>query len=522
MEDKHHNLLIEPLIRVELSDGGTALSLPAIMASLSSGDEIKAFSGLQPHQWPAWYAFLVQIAALSVLASGEDWRTLDEEGWRAQLRTLTHAFAEDEPWCLVVKDIARPAFMQTPVPEETLKGFEGPLATPDASDLDVLVTGKMHDLKPGRQVQTTLDTWIYSLAMLQTQSGYSGRGNYGIIRMNSGYGSRPLVGLAPGRPWGARFRRDLAVLLKEHEKLVHAHDRPRTGARALLWLEPWDGKTPIGLSECDPYVIEMARLIRLVEEAGSLVAYRKATQGQRLSPKVDVLKGNVGDPWIPVKSEGSALNIGPGGITYDRVRALLFQDGYRWSACQHPQPDDPPSVFFCAAAIARGQGGTEGFHERWIEIPQKRRWVLFDEHRRKTLGETARERVEQTANVRRRALHPALLVLLEGAPERRLNLKSNLDLRWLNVFEAKIDQRFFPNLWEDAELEGDEQKRRWARTLRGAAEEVLKLAEKEAPLADARRERALARAWMILRGGLKKWVPEAFESLEEAKNESAA
>ncbi|MBW2149298.1 MAG: type I-E CRISPR-associated protein Cse1/CasA, partial [Deltaproteobacteria bacterium] len=373
-----------------------------------------------------------------------------------------------------------------------------------------------------RQVQTTLDTWIYSLAMLQTQSGYSGRGNYGIIRMNSGYGSRPLVGLAPGRPWGARFRRDLAVLLKEHEKLVHAHDRPRTGARALLWLEPWDGKTPIGLSECDPYVIEMARLIRLVEEAGSLVAYRKATQGQRLSPKVDVLKGNVGDPWIPVKSEGSALNIGPGGITYDRVRALLFQDGYRWSACQHPQPDDPPSVFFCAAAIARGQGGTEGFHERWIEIPLKRRWVLFDEHRRKTLGETARERVEQTANVRRRALHPALLVLLEGAPERRLNLKSNLDLRWLNVFEAKIDQRFFPNLWEDAELEGDEQKRRWARTLRGAAEEVLKLAEKEAPLADARRERALARAWMILRGGLKKWVPEAFESLEEAKNESAA
>jgi hypothetical protein len=91
----------------------------------------------------------------------------------------------------------------------------------------------------------------------------------------------------------------------------------------------------------------------------------------------------------------------------------------------------------------------------------------------------------------------------------------------LNRFEMRVDQLFFPQLWEDAEIEKEEQQRRWSYTLRGVAEEVLQQAEREMPVADARRERAVARAWMVLRGALWRHLPEAFEKKEETRNADA-
>lgn len=78
------------------------------------------------------------------------------------------------------------------------------------------------------------------------------------------------------------------------------------------------------------------------------------------------------------------------------------------------------------------------------------------------------------------------------------------------MYEQGVDQCYFQQLWEDLELEISEQQRRWAEVLRQLARAVLRQAEREAPVPDARRERASAAAWGLLEAGMRKQIPEAF------------
>jgi CRISPR system Cascade subunit CasA len=503
-EDATHNLLTESVIRLQWQDGNIeSKSLPGVLASLSGKKEIVAgFPGLQPHQWPAWHSFLVQLSALAV--TNDDDLPADEDAWRECLRRLTSHFEEDEPWRLVVRDLDLPAFMQPPVPENTLKGFKGPHRAPDSTDLDILFTADHHELKMDRQSSALPEHWIYGLICYQTLSGYAGKGNYGIIRMNAGTATRVLVGLAPAQDWNSCFLRDLSVLREKHDHLAQAHRLARNDGFKLLWIHPWDGKTSIPWADCDPYAIEVSRRVRLLKQTQGLLAYHRSTEVPRLSPKSDVLKGNVGDPWIPISEDGKAVNVGSAGWHYDRTRQILFSDGYTWSPCQEPREDDPEELWFYAVALARGQGKTQGFHERWIHVPRKIRRRLFNVESRHSLSKIAQERVAKAGKVRK-ALHMALIVLLAGAPEQNPNFQDQSDQRWLRLFDSRVDTEFFPRLWADADLEREEQNKRWDNFLQYLAEEVvLSSAQREAPIADARKERATAISWMSLRGQLNK------------------
>jgi CRISPR system Cascade subunit CasA len=235
----------------------------------------------------------------------------------------------------------------------------------------------------------------------------------------------------------------------------------------------------------------------------------------RLSPKSDVLKGNVGDPWIPLTSEGEAANVSATGWNYDRLRQILLEDGYTWAPCQHHRDDDPKELWFYAVGLARGQGKTDGFHERWIPIPPSVSGRLFAPESRRELGEVAQERVKRAGEARK-VLHRALVILLASAPENP-DFRDYSDRRWLDRFETHVDTVFFDALWDDADKTKDQQKASWDRTLRRIIEDrIWPEAEAEAPVADARRERAQARAWMVLRGGLKKAIPHAYPDEEES------
>ncbi len=509
-----YNLLTEPLIRTESRDApNQSRSLPGLLVALATGEDLVSFPGLQPHQWHGWHAFLVQLAALATADEPGDPPTT-EAGWRAALRGLTPGYTLDEPWCLVVPELGQPALLQPPVPEGALSRFEGPYEAPDASALDILVTANDHDVKMERQAQAQADHWLFSLVAYQTLSGFSGKNNYGVIRMNGGYATRPLVGLAWSRAWSDLFQRDLAVLRTHHETARQAKGLSSTGWR-LLWLAPWDGQTSLAWADCDPYAIEVARRVRLTERQGALCAWRRSTTVPRLSPKSDVLKGHVGDPWIPVSTEGRAINVSTNGWDYDRVRQILLEDGYAWSPCQYRRDDDPEALWFYAVGLARGQGKTEGFHERWIPIPARVAGRLFSPASRRALGEVAQERVKRAGEARK-VLHYALVVLLASAPETP-DFRDDSDRRWLDRFETQVDTVFFEALWADAERSREEQKASWDDTLRWIIEErIWPEAEAEAPVADARRERAQARAWMVLRGRLKKTIPHAYADEEES------
>ncbi|MBF8271512.1 MAG: casA [Magnetococcales bacterium] len=189
-----NNVMIDPLIRVQTAAGQRmALSLPGVMAGLAN-HTLVSFPALQPHQRHAWHSFLVQLAAMAMHRAGMEKPPHDEYSWLPLLRALTSEWPNDEPWQLVVADLAQPAFMQPGIPEKTLNGFKNSILTPDG--LDVLVTAKNHDIKMARIGHPHPDHWIMALITLQTMEGYLG-GYYGIARMNGGSASRPAVGARP-------------------------------------------------------------------------------------------------------------------------------------------------------------------------------------------------------------------------------------------------------------------------------------------------------------------------------------
>ena len=247
-----HNLLANPLIRVRLAAGGSAvLSLPEVYEALAA-DGVASFPALRPHQRHAWHAFLAQLGVIAMQRSGEAGPPRTAGEWRALLRELTAGFSDDEPWRLIVDDPAQPAFMQCPA-SNSLGQYRRRVATPD--DLDILVTAKNHDVKQAVAVGGGPDDWMFALIDLQTMAGFLGAGNYGIARMNGGFSARPCLGLAPADGGlGAHLFHDMQRMLAARSSLLDSHRDyfdPEQGV-ALLWLEPWDGTTSLDLRKLDP------------------------------------------------------------------------------------------------------------------------------------------------------------------------------------------------------------------------------------------------------------------------------
>src|SRR5690606_14356660 len=164
------NLLAQPIISAAPLG---PLTLPGVLAALAR-DEVDDFPALRAHQGMFWHMFLVQLAALALHGAGETEIPEEEETWRRLLRGLTKDFPDDEPWCLVVDDWAKPAFMQAAVPSDLIiigpsgnKLFKFPsksevektVYSPDA--LDILITAKNHDLKRDTARGAEAEDWLF-------------------------------------------------------------------------------------------------------------------------------------------------------------------------------------------------------------------------------------------------------------------------------------------------------------------------------------------------------------------------
>ena len=318
-----NNLLADPLIRLRLINGASAIvSLPEAYEALAA-DGVASFPALRPHQRHAWHAFLAQLGVIAMQRSGEATPPRTAGGWRALLRELTAEFSDDEPWQLIVDDPTQPAFMQCPA-SNTLGPYRGRVETPD--DLDILVTSKNHDVKQAVAIGAAPDDWIFALIDLQTMAGFLGAGNYGIARMNGGFSARCSLGLVPadGGP-GAHLFHDMQRMLEERASLLESHpDYYRSAhGKALLWLEPWDGTTSLDLRELDPYFLEICRRVRLRAEDRRIVAWTASSKTARVAAKD--AHGNLGDFWTPVAAkDAKALSLSSVGFRYDRLAKLIL------------------------------------------------------------------------------------------------------------------------------------------------------------------------------------------------------
>ena len=508
------DLLSDPLMHVRTGRGRSSMaSLPQILEGLAVGSSIE-FPAVRAHQQHPWYVFLAQLAALALHRSRQEFQLASAEQWKAWLLNLTGG--AEAAFCLVEANLSKPAFFQPPVPGRDLAPFKREALTPD--ELDVLVTSKNHDVKGSRMGQAAPEHWIYSLVTLQTMEGFLGAGNYGIVRMNGGFASRAFVSYAPTLEWGARFCRDVPLLLSERRKLIGSHGYPDEGGKTLLWLEPWDGNTSIDLQDCDPFFIEICRRVRLRTQGDHVSAVMCPTRCARIAPRN--IRGDTGDPWLPVEKgdEPKALNVSSGGFGYDLVQRLIVSGDFRPGVAQRFHPSDPEAMIFFASALARKQGGTEGFHERTVPIPGKIRGYLTSRSSRAKLETIAKQRVEDAARWKRDVLRWALCALEQGR-FRNIDLSDQRARARLRHLDMQVDRIFFTALWEDAEEPIAEANLKWNRKMMALAWAELGYAESSMGVSavDYYRNSAFARRMFRLRA--RQAFPDLFEKNEEEQNE---
>lgn len=491
MSEPRFDLLTEPLLSVAGDDEAvTHLTLPAVLARLGRG-EATEFAALRTHQRHPWHAFLVQVAALACARAGDQQLDLDEAAWRDRLLALTGG--AHEPWCLVVDDLTKPALLQTPVPEKKLDALKRTFTQPDA--LDVLITAKNHDLKSARMDHARPEHWLFALVALQTTEGFLGKGNYGVARMNGGFASRPQVGVARGTGFGDRFVRDVRTWLDARDELIESYRYAPDGV-GLLWCEPWDGTSSIELTKLDPFFVEVCRRVRLTLVGERIVSRGGSSEVARVEAKQ--LLGVVGDIWIPVKrDEAKALTVSANGFNYPLLTQLLFGGDFQQATAQTLRDEDGATPVLHARVLARGQGETNGLHERVLAIRARKK--MADPTGRARLGRLAVMRVQQTADVRRKALRMALLALVQGGPD-KLKLDDDRMDRFTARFEERVDAIFFEHLWRDADLDDDAANANWLRTIVPLARDVLDEAVRTVALPSERRYRAEAAARRVFEG----------------------
>ena len=442
-----YNLLTEDIIRtVKHDDEMVKTSLPKILGALMR-DEIASFPALRPHQRHAWHAFLVQLGTIALSKNGLDVVENDAE-WEGVIRSLTPEWENDDPWQLVVDDITQPAFMQSPASSSDLiHEFKNVVDTPDG--IDMLVTSKNHDIKGQVAYQSEIDDWMMALITLQTMDGYSGSGNNGISRMNGGLGSRVALSLAPRHATvGQHIRHDIEQLLDSDLEDRNIND---TNGIDLLWLSQWDGTKAEALrtTQLHPLYIEICRRIRLRSNKGRINCLKATSKSQRIESKE--MKGVIGDPWVPINvKESKALTLSINGFGYKQVADYLVGDDYDTPLLCKPPKSDIGNLQLVARGMVRGQGETNGYHERIIPISFKVA-TIFSNHK-DVVGGISKDRIDEISRMSK-ILRGGILKLLD--PDFASNKPPTESAYWdvASLWGKRFDKIIDANYFDDLQVE---------------------------------------------------------------------
>ncbi len=503
------NLLTEPLIRFD-SENGERVSacLPEVYEALMA-DKVASFPALRPHQRHAWHAFLVQLGALAMHRAGlSDEPPHAPNEWASLIRGLTSEYEDDAPWHLVVDDLTQPAFLQPPAASSDLmKEFKNVVVAPD--ELDMLVTSKNHDVKGAVAEEAGVDDWLFALITLQTMDGNPGR-NYGISRMNGGHGSRPAFSLAPMGGVGRHVARDTIALLRARPEILDGYPLSEIGT-ALIWTIPWNSLKSEALlfNELDPFYIEVCRRVRLLVSTANRVSARRATTK---APRIEAkhLNGRTGDPWTPINlKEEKSLTLAGGGFTYKRVTDYLTSGDWYPPILLRPtdaEARSTESMRLVARGIVRGQGKTEGYHERNVPMRQGTIRALGNASRTQDLGMLSRDRIDQVAIVQRILSHAIQTFLSNGGADNATPEDRERARAWLNRLDKIVDVNFFAALQDEFEAPDTRRKSirdSWLLGVVDSAREMLRDACETLPARAIHRYRARTRAESLFEGRLR-------------------
>lgn len=514
------NLLRDPMFGVQRADGSRVdLTLPEVMAALSHQEPLE-FTALRPHQRHAWYAMLTQLGALACHNDGLGVQR-SAQVWHLGLLGLTGN--DEAPWDLVPRSEESPAFLQPPLAKPA-KLRKEVIETPDAANLDTLVTGRLFEVQPGRVRHPRFDHWVYALTAVQTGCSYAGRSLYGVARMRHVYASRVCITRASSTRFGARFGRDVSLWLSERAELVRRYGLADKGGHSLLWLVPWGGSKgeDLDASALDPFVIEVARIIRLKKnESGRIVALDCPTNAPRISSE---FRGLIGDLWgwhgaFDDDDDPALFALSERGWTSSIVAKLLFCKGAYAPALSSFGLRTDPSILHLEG-VARGKGKTFGFHERDIPLPLEVGDALERDSERARLGTIAMEFLKIATEARLRVLRFGVIVLLGGGSAKSVDQKDKRIPALIASFDLEVDEEFFPCLWEALRVPEDVWRPKWSNTVLTIARGVFERAIKVSPFRDATRYSTEALARNAFEANSRLALPDAFarkEAVDEPK-----
>ena len=523
------NTLTEPIVRIDVYGGGQVKASLAETYSLLAADQVEAFPALRPHQRHPWHAFLVQLGAIAMKEAGLSEPPEDPETWRDIIRRLTPDFLNDEPWRMVVKDFSKPAFLQPPaLSDEKAVDYKNIVSSPD--ELDMLVTSKNHDLKTSIASLSSVEDWLLALITLQTSEGFSGAGNYGISRMNGGLGCRPAFSITPSIRPGAHVWRDILILLERRDKLMDNHPFADDGPE-LVWTLPWDGakSESLTLDQLGPFYIEACRRVRLVDNGRVIThAVRATSKAPRIEARA--LKGVVGDPWTPTSKDGKSLTLSAGGFTYRRTAEYINTAKWEWPTLFKPTDAEirsPEPLTLVARGMVRGQGKTEGYHERHIPIrPQTKIPAFGRSGGAETLGSLAEARVNDVGEIQRILRHAVSVFAAGGNSDSVSDDHRARSNPWANRLGEIVDRDFFEDLQEEFIEEDREERSRirdkWRQTMIDGALRLLNEAEDTLPCPAIRKLRARVQAESVFRGRMRRAFPTLYETQETDDDHDAS
>ena len=516
------SLLREQLLNYRLRGTGEriAATLPELFVAMAK-DQVQDFPLLRTHQRHAWHAFLVQLAAIALHRSAQVEPYETEQEWSVALLALTPNDADGAAWCLV-SPVNRPAFLQAPV----LAGLDAKWEKKSTADqIDIIKVSKNHDLKAQRMIRASVEDWIYALVSLQTQTPGDSGSYKESSRMDGGWGRRPGIGIVPPGGYGARWLRDLKILLSERNAISEKYSFNQHGV-SLAWLVPWDGaeKSMLSVTELDPYYIEVTRRIRMICELNVLVAKTTTTPNSRIRPFAG---GLTGDIWSPIGSDKDGpkvITIRPSGLNYRTAVRLLVPGDFEFSPAMKLQRSDPTvGLSLHMESVAWGPKNTNaGYHSRDVRIGKKLAAMLAVMKKNETdaLAAISKSRVEQIDGVGW-MLKQALMVLFTSDSDSRSDTVKERANRFYQPFDAQCDSNFFPELIEEFEADDREDVRaKWLRKLADRAERVLNAAFAAGPRSGQLRYRAQSAAVTCLNGLMrsdKSKLPPLAQALKSRK-----
>jgi CRISPR system Cascade subunit CasA len=227
-----------------------------------------------------------------------------------------------------------------------------------------------------------------------------------------------------------------------------------------------------------------------------------------------------GDPWTPIdrRKDGKALTMDGSGFHYRRVVNLLDAKLYEAPPLQKWHSSDGKNGNSLAmVVIVRGEGGTDGFHERSIAIPPGC-VLIFGEHPDE-LAKIARERVDDAGKVRRGVLRTAIFVLLQNAPKTSDLQNTACETKaepFLSAFDRDVDRHFFDALFEElGAVDGaaaEKARKTWLLRLKDLAVRQFEAAVAGTPRSSIRRYQAEAAGRSALEATFRKRFPNAVEN----------